>query len=210
MTAYGVRLGDVSDAWEGSERRATSREKLAARRPARVYGSEAAAIEAIKASVVQAGDCLVLAGCGPTGTGMEETYQLTSALKYISWGKTVLIVTDARFSGVSTGACVGHVGPEALAGGPLGKLRDGDEIEIVVDRNKLEGSINYVGDDDLDARSLNERIAPHPDLPDDTRIWALDINVLIALVDPNHEFHQKFGRGLSPSRVHIDLARLPS
>jgi len=229
MTASGVPLGDVIDAWEGSERRATSREKLAARGidpdrvilgpqraraaglssttvfptgnlapegsvvkataidpavidddnvyrfrgPARVFGSEATAIEAIKASVVQAGDCLVLAGCGPTGTGMEETYQLTSALKYIPWGKTVPIVTDARFSGVSTGACIGHVGPEALAGGPLGKLRDGDEIEIIVDRNKLEGSINYVGDDDLGSRSLNERIAPHPDLPDDTKIWAL-------------------------------------
>ena len=77
---------------------------------------------------------VVLIGAGPLGTGMEETYQLTSALKYLPWGKTVAIVTDARFSGVSTGACIGHVGPEALAGGPIGKLVDGDVIEIVIDR----------------------------------------------------------------------------
>ena len=83
---------------------------------------------------IKADDVVVLIGAGPLGTGMEETYQLTSALKFIPWGKTVAIVTDARFSGVSTGACIGHVGPEALAGGPIGKLRDGDVIEIVIDR----------------------------------------------------------------------------
>ena len=58
------------------------------------------------------------------GSGMEETYQLTSALKYITWGKEVALITDARFSGVSTGACIGHIGPEALAGGPIGRVRD--------------------------------------------------------------------------------------
>ena len=71
---------------------------------------------------------------GPMGAGMEETYQLTSALKYLPFGKHVALLTDARFSGVSTGACIGHVSPEALAGGPIGKLRDGDLIEIVIDR----------------------------------------------------------------------------
>lgn len=143
------------------------------RGPARVFGSEAAAIEAIKSNAVGGGDCMVLAGCGPMGTGMEETYQLTSALKYIPWGKTVPILTDARFSGVSTGACIGHIGPEALAGGPFGKLRDGDQIEIAVDRNTMEGSVNYVGPDDLSTRSMNPVVAPHPNLPDDTKIWAL-------------------------------------
>ncbi|HEX2659343.1 MAG TPA: YjhG/YagF family D-xylonate dehydratase, partial [Polyangia bacterium] len=110
------------------------------RGPARVFVDERDAIAAIKgqtAHPVQAGDVVALIGAGPLGTGMEETYQLTAALKYLPWGKTVAVVTDARFSGVSTGACIGHVGPEALAGGPIGKLRDGDVIEIVVDRRAL-------------------------------------------------------------------------
>jgi dihydroxyacid dehydratase/phosphogluconate dehydratase len=60
-------------------------------------------------------------------------------------GKTVSLITDARFSGVSTGACLGHVAPEALAGGPIGKLRSGDVIEIIVDRLSLAGSVNFIG-----------------------------------------------------------------
>jgi putative YjhG/YagF family dehydratase len=101
---------------------------------ARVFVSEAQAIKAIKREEIKQGDIMVVIGGGPSGTGMEETYQLTSALKHISWGKTVSLITDARFSGVSTGACFGHVSPEALAGGPIGKLRDNDIIEIAVDR----------------------------------------------------------------------------
>jgi putative YjhG/YagF family dehydratase len=156
------------------------------RGPARVFVSETDAIAAIKgqgAAPVKADDVVVLIGAGPLGTGMEETYQLTSALKFIPWGKTCPIVTDARFSGVSTGACIGHVGPEALAGGPIGKLRDGDVIEIVIDRNTLEGRVNLVGAGgrDLDAaaatrelasRPLHPGLAAHAKLPDDTRLWA--------------------------------------
>ena len=158
--------------------------------PAVLFTSEHAAIAAIKGQGirrVQPGDILVLAGCGPLGTGMEETYQLTSALKHLKWGKRVTVLTDARFSGVSTGACVGHIGPEALAGGPIGRVRDGDRIEVVVDRLRLEGSINLVGTirDGADiplarqeAEQLLESRQPHPDLranarlPDDTRLWA--------------------------------------
>ncbi len=154
--------------------------------PARVFTSERAAIAAIKGQSdrpVQAGDVLVVIGVGPAGTGMEETYQLTSALKFLPWGKQVPLLTDARFSGVSTGACIGHIGPEALAGGPLGKLRDGDLVSIRIDRHLLEGSVDLVGtaDGTLDpqgaARLLHERaphpgLAPHPQLPDDTRLWA--------------------------------------
>lgn len=156
------------------------------RGPARVFTSERAAIEAIKGrspNPVKSGDVVVMIGVGPMGTGMEETYQVTSALKFIPWGKTVPLLTDARFSGVSTGACVGHIGPEALAGGPIGKLRDGDIIEIVIDRNNLSGTINLVGTAEGDltpdeaTRLLNSReshpdLAPHPLLPDDTRLWA--------------------------------------
>jgi dihydroxyacid dehydratase/phosphogluconate dehydratase len=110
---------------------------------------------------------------------MEETYQLTSALKYLDFGKHVAVVTDARFSGVSTGACIGHVSPEALAGGPLGKVREGDTIEITIDRNRLEGAVNLVGPGGVEdgSRMLRERapwpgLAPDSALPDDTRLWA--------------------------------------
>lgn len=154
--------------------------------PARVFATEKEAIAAIKGKSdrpIQPGDILVLIGRGPLGSGMEETYQVTSALKHIPWGKHVAVITDARFSGVSTGACVGHVGPEALAGGPIGKLRDGDEIEMIIDRNKLTGSINLVGTDGrridrlsaeelLNNRSRHPLVKPDAQLPDDTRLWA--------------------------------------
>ncbi len=141
------------------------------RGPARVFTSEPAAIAAIKEGRIRPGDVLVLAGRGPMGSGMEETYQLTSALKYLPFGKHVALVTDARFSGVSTSACIGHVSPEALAGGPIGRLRDGDMIEIVIDRNRLEGSVNVIGVD-LAAREPHPGLAPDPQLPEDTRLWA--------------------------------------
>ncbi len=158
---------------------------------ARVFVSEKDAIEAIKGQShppIQSGDIIVLIGCGPTGTGMEETYQLTSALKYLPWGKHVPVITDARFSGVSTGACIGHVGPEALAGGPIGKLRDGDVIEMIIDRKNLTGSIEFVGEGDerytpqqaadaLKARSPHPDLKPADNLPDDTRLWAALQNV---------------------------------
>ena len=154
--------------------------------PARVFTTEKAAIAAIKSQGperLKPGDILVLICRGPMGAGMEEIYQITAALKHLSWGKQVAVITDARFSGVSTGACIGHVGPEALAGGPVGKVREGDRIRIVVDRNKLEGSIDLVGHDGceydpeegarvLAARAPRPDLAPDPDLPDDTRLWA--------------------------------------
>jgi putative YjhG/YagF family dehydratase len=153
------------------------------RGPARVFTTEAAAVEAIKSDAISPGDVLVLCCRGPMGSGMEETYQLTSALKHLPFGKQVALITDARFSGVSTGACIGHVSPEALAGGPIGKLIDGDVIEIVVDRDRREGSVNLVGHGvgsfgaEEGARVLAGRqprsdLAPDPELPADTRLWA--------------------------------------
>ena len=114
---------------------------------------------------------------------MEETYQLTSALKHLTFGKQVSLLTDARFSGVSTGACIGHIGPEALAGGPVGRLRDGDWVDIRIDTRKLEGSIDMVGCGELpdtpeagaailSVRSPHPSLAEDPGLPDDTRLWA--------------------------------------
>ncbi|HUO28889.1 MAG TPA: YjhG/YagF family D-xylonate dehydratase [Bryobacteraceae bacterium] len=153
---------------------------------ARVFRTETAAIAAIKsqgADRVLGGDVIVLICRGPMGSGMEETYQITSALKYLEFGKHVAVLTDARFSGVSTGACIGHVSPEALAGGPIGKVLDGDIIEIIVDRVNLEGSVNLVGHADerfgveegtrvLASRLLRPDLAPDPDLPPETRLWA--------------------------------------
>ena len=153
---------------------------------ARVFTSEPAAIAAIKGldgEPIEAGDVIVLAGRGPLGTGMEETYQLTSALKFLPFGREVALVTDARFSGVSTGACIGHVSPEALEGGPIGRLVDGDTVRVVVDPVNLEATIDLVGHSgeewtpDEAARVLSERpvhagIAPDPELPADTAVWA--------------------------------------
>lgn len=151
--------------------------------PARVFLAEKDAIAAIKNKQIHEGDILVLTCRGPMGSGMEETYQLTSALKHLPFGKHVALITDARFSGVSTGACIGHVSPEALAGGPIGKLIEGDIIEIVVDRNTLEGTINLVGSDGyvfgadvgkrvLTSRPMRDDLRADPDLPEETRLWA--------------------------------------
>jgi putative YjhG/YagF family dehydratase len=154
--------------------------------PARVFCRETDAIAAIKGQgdrPLCSGDVLVLMGRGPLGSGMEEIYQITAALRYLSWGHEVAVVTDARFSGVSTGACIGLVGPEALAGGPLGKVREGDRIRIVIDRNRLEGAVDLVGDAQreftaeeadrvLRQRTPHPDLSPDPQLPDETRLWA--------------------------------------
>ncbi len=151
------------------------------RGPARVFTSEPGAIAAIKEGKIQSGDVMVLMSRGPKGSGMEETYQVTSALKFLPFGKHVALLTDARFSGVSTGACIGHVSPEALAGGPIGRVQDGDTIEIIIDRNSLEGSVNLLGEDGtretgtllLAGRTPHPGIQPDPLLPNDTRLWGL-------------------------------------
>jgi putative YjhG/YagF family dehydratase len=154
--------------------------------PARVFVREKDAIAAIKnpgPGGIKPGDVLVLICRGPLGAGMEEIYQITAALKHLSFGKHVAVITDARFSGVSTGACIGHVGPEALAGGPIGKLRDGDTIRIVIDRNRLEGAIDLIGEaartfsPEEGVRVLAKRpprpdLSPDPEIADDTRLWA--------------------------------------
>jgi putative YjhG/YagF family dehydratase len=178
---------------------------------ARIFVSEQDAMAAIKGTSknpLRPGNVLVLIGGGPSGTGMEETYQVTSALKFVPWGKTIPLLTDARFSGVSTGACVGHIGPEALAGGPIGKLCDGDIVEIIIDRRSLMGTINLVGigdaelssaevDSILSERPLHPDLQQHPGLPDDTRLWAAlqrasggiwagciyDVNKIIEVID---------------------------
>jgi len=151
--------------------------------PAKVFVTEQSAIQAIKSGEVAQGDVVVLICGGPAGAGMQEIYQITAALKQLPHCKHVAVLTDARFSGVSTGACIGHISPEALAGGPVGKVRDGDRIEIVIDRQALTGSLQLVGDADetfgaeegsrrLSLRAPRADLHPHPELPGDTRLWA--------------------------------------
>jgi putative YjhG/YagF family dehydratase len=157
------------------------------RGPARVFVTEVDAMDAIKRGVIGRGDVLVLICGGPLGAGMQEIYQVTSALKSLPFCKHVAVLTDARFSGVSTGACVGHISPEALAGGPIGRVQDGDLIEIRICREPLEGSVHLLGEDGvggstlfsaeegaqrLAARPARSDLSPHPALPDHTRLWA--------------------------------------
>jgi putative YjhG/YagF family dehydratase len=156
------------------------------RGPARVFTDEHDAIEAVKgtsARPVREGDVVLLIGTGPSGTGMQETAQITTALRYLPWGKHVAVVTDGRFSGFSSGACIGHVGPEALDEGPIGRVRDDDLIDIVIDRHALTGTVNLVGaegvplDEEscralLRSRPPHPGLAPHSRLPDDSRLWA--------------------------------------
>ena len=155
--------------------------------PARVFTRESRAIASLKTSGpdrARPGDVMVLICRGPLGAGMEEIFQITAALRYLSFGKEIAVLTDARFSGVSTGACIGHVGPEALAGGPIGKVLDGDMIRLEIDRVRLEGSVDLVGEKGevgrpedgsrlLERRAPRDDLAPDPQLSPDVRLWAL-------------------------------------
>jgi putative YjhG/YagF family dehydratase len=153
------------------------------RGPARVFTAESDAIDAIRQGRIAPGDVMVLICCGPKGAGMQEIYQITSALKALPHCRHVALLTDGRFSGVSTGPCVGHISPEALAGGPIGKIRDGDVIDIRIDRGRLMATVDLVGEPGaelsaeegarrLAARSSRPDLRPHPALPEDTRLWA--------------------------------------
>ena len=153
------------------------------RGPARVFTLESDAIEAIRRGRIAAGDVMVLICCGPLGAGMQEIYQITAALKALPHCRHVALITDGRFSGVSTGPCIGHISPEALAGGPVGKIREGDTIEIRIDRKELTATVDLVGENGeefgseggrkrLAGRESRSDLRPHPALPDDTRLWA--------------------------------------
>ncbi|MEZ5284910.1 MAG: YjhG/YagF family D-xylonate dehydratase [Vicinamibacterales bacterium] len=156
------------------------------RGPARVFADEREAIRAVKGDGVEPiheGDVIVLIGAGPSGTGMQETAQVTTALRYLPWGKRVALITDGRFSGLSSGACIGHVGPEALDDGPIGRVRDGDLIDIQIDRVALTATVDLVGaggvllDEPeraalLAGRPRHPGLAPHEQLPADSRLWA--------------------------------------
>ncbi|CAN2222132.1 IlvD Dihydroxyacid dehydratase/phosphogluconate dehydratase [Candidatus Nanopelagicaceae bacterium] len=106
---------------------------------ARVYNREESAMEALSNGTIQKGDVVVIAYEGPKGgPGMREMLMITSAIKGAGLGKDVLLITDGRFSGGTTGLCVGHVSPEATDGGPIGLVKDGDQIRIDIPAGKLE------------------------------------------------------------------------
>jgi putative YjhG/YagF family dehydratase len=153
------------------------------RGPARVFTAESDAIDAIRQGQIGAGDVMVLICCGPKGAGMQEIYQITAALKALPHCRHVALLTDGRFSGVSTGPCIGHISPEALAGGPIGKIQEGDLIQIRIDRGQLVATVDLVGEHGevfspaegtrhLLARAQRDDLRPHPGLPQDTRLWA--------------------------------------
>jgi len=191
--------------------------------PARVFTTEAAAIDAIKRGAISHGDVVVLICGGPAGAGMQEIYQVTSALKSLPFCKHVAVLTDARFSGVSTGACIGHISPEALAGGPIGRVLEGDTIQIVVDRGALHGTVDLIGERDerfsadegrqrLEARAPRGDLAPHPALPDDTRLWAALIQasggVWGGCVYDADAILAQLARGASKNSKHENIATL--
>jgi len=121
--------------------------------PARVFDSEDAAMDAIEARQIQAGDVVVLRYEGPKGgPGMREMLATTAALSGQGMGKKVALITDGRFSGATRGFCVGHVGPEAAVGGPIGLIEDGDMITIDAIKGELSVALT---DAELEARKAD-------------------------------------------------------
>ena len=125
---------------------------------ARVFEREQAAMDALEDGTIQAGDVVVIRYEGPKGgPGMREMLMITGAIKGAGLGKDVLLITDGRFSGGTTGLCVGHVAPEAVDGGPIGLLRDGDRIRIDIPNRTLDVLV-----DDAELASRREAFEPLP------------------------------------------------
>ena len=143
---------------------------------ARVFYDESSAIAAVKSTGDQRvlpGEVIVLLGRGPMGAGMPETAQITSALKYTKALSENVLITDGRFSGFSSGPCIGHVGPESLSGGPIGKLRDGDKIKIEINKDHCVGRIDYIGNvEAFQKRPMNPNLREDPNMPESVKLWA--------------------------------------
>ncbi|CAB4686610.1 unannotated protein [freshwater metagenome] len=127
--------------------------------PARVFEREQNAMAALEDGTIQAGDVVVIRYEGPKGgPGMREMLMITGAIKGAGLGKSVLLLTDGRFSGGTTGLCVGHVAPEAVDGGPIALIRDGDRIRIDVANRSLDLLVNP---SELMARKASWQPVPH-------------------------------------------------
>ena len=127
--------------------------------PARVFEREQAAMEALENGTIQAGDVVVIRYEGPKGgPGMREMLMITGAIKGAGLGKSTLLLTDGRFSGGSTGLCVGHVAPEAVDGGPIAFIKDGDLIRIDIPNRKLDLLVDTA---ELEKRKVGWKPLPH-------------------------------------------------
>ena len=127
--------------------------------PARVFEREQAAMDALENGTIQAGDVVVIRYEGPKGgPGMREMLMITGAIKGAGLGKTTLLLTDGRFSGGSTGLCVGHVAPEAVDGGPIAFIKDGDRVRIDIPNRTLDLLVDPA---ELEARKVGWKPLPH-------------------------------------------------
>ena len=163
--ALAVLRGNLAP--DGSLVKAAGTGRRRHRGPARVFDSEEACTDAVRAGEMREGDVLVVRYEGPAGgPGMREMLSVTASVVGAGLGETVSLVTDGRFSGATRGLMVGHVAPEAARGGPLALVRDGDSITIDVDRKVLELEVS---DEELAARADAWRL---PELPYDTGVFA--------------------------------------
>jgi dihydroxy-acid dehydratase len=127
--------------------------------PVRVFEREQAAMEALENGIIQAGDVVVIRYEGPKGgPGMREMLMITGAIKGAGLGKSTLLLTDGRFSGGSTGLCVGHVAPEAVDGGPIAFIKDGDRVRIDIKARTLDLLVDPA---ELAARKVGWKPIPH-------------------------------------------------
>jgi len=127
--------------------------------PARVFEREQSAMDALENGVIQAGDVVVIRYEGPKGgPGMREMLMITGAIKGAGLGKSTLLLTDGRFSGGSTGLCVGHVSPEAVDGGPIAFIKDGDLVRIDITNRTLDLLVEPA---ELAARKIGWKPLPH-------------------------------------------------
>ena len=127
--------------------------------PARVFEREQAAMQALEDGTIQAGDAIVIRYEGPKGgPGMREMLMITGAIKGAGLGKSVLLLTDGRFSGGSTGLCVGHVAPEAVVGGPIAFIKDGDRVKIDTVKRTLDLLVDAA---ELEKRKAGWKPLPH-------------------------------------------------
>jgi dihydroxy-acid dehydratase len=145
---FAILRGNVAP--EGCVVKLSGHERRKHTGPARVYDGEEAAMAAVLAHEIQAGDVVVIRGEGPAGgPGMREMLAVTAALVGEGLGEQVALITDGRFSGATHGFMVAHVAPEAVRGGPIAALRSGDELTIDADQGKLEVALS---DDEIAAR----------------------------------------------------------
>jgi dihydroxy-acid dehydratase len=141
--------------------------------PARVFEGEEAAMAAVTAGTILAGDVVVIRNEGPVGgPGMREMLGVTAALNGVGLGEHVALITDGRFSGATHGFMAGHVAPEAARGGPIAAVRDGDEVTIDVDAKRLDVGL---ADAEIAARVAAYEAPPNPDLTGVLKKYALQV-----------------------------------